>query len=79
MSVQQNYENAMLFLIAIHKKTNKFDLGVEGCQQSEISERIHMLAIKYINNKLGKVKDIPDIIEKITVENDYFTMVITPI
>jgi uncharacterized protein (UPF0333 family) len=31
MSVQQKYESAMLFLIAIHKKVNIFDLGVEGC------------------------------------------------
>jgi hypothetical protein len=30
MRVQQKYESAMLFLIAIHKKVNKFDLGVEG-------------------------------------------------
>ncbi len=31
MRVQQKYECAMLFFIAIHKKANKFELGVEGC------------------------------------------------
>ena len=28
MKVEQKYECAMLFLIAIYKKANKFDLGV---------------------------------------------------
>lgn len=32
MIVQQKFECAMLFLIAIHKKVNKFDLGVEGSE-----------------------------------------------
>lgn len=30
MKVQQKYESLMLFMIAIHKKANKFDFGVEG-------------------------------------------------
>ena len=41
----------MLFLIAIYKKANKFDLGVEG-SESEMSETIQMLAIDYINKRI---------------------------
>ena len=36
MKVEQKYESAMLFLIAIYKKVNRFDLGVEG-SETELS------------------------------------------
>lgn len=30
LKVEQKYECAMIFLIALFKKANRFDLGVEG-------------------------------------------------
>jgi hypothetical protein len=78
MSVQHKYESAMLFLIAIHKKVNIFDLGVEGCE-GEISDTIHMLAIEYINKIVSNIKNMPDIIKRLIEEEDYFKMVIIPI
>jgi hypothetical protein len=36
MKIEQKYESAMLFLIAIYKKANIFDLGVEG-SETELS------------------------------------------
>ena len=37
MKVEQKYECAMLFLIAIYKKANKFDLGVADSSPQELS------------------------------------------
>ena len=36
LKVEQKYECAMIFLIALHKKANIFHLGVEG-QEKEVS------------------------------------------
>ncbi len=78
MIVQQKFECAMLFLIAIHKKVNKFDLGVEG-SEAQISETIHVLAMEYIKKKLEMLKNMPNIIKYLTQEDEYFKMIITPI
>lgn len=32
LRIDRKYEECMLFLIAIHKKANKFDLGVKGSE-----------------------------------------------
>ena len=58
MKVEHKYECAMLFLIAIYKKANKFDLGVEG-SEAELSETIQMLAIDYINKRIENIKSMP--------------------
>ena len=42
----------MIFLIALHKKANRFDLGIEG-QEKELAEYSQMLTIEYINKKLN--------------------------
>lgn len=34
----------MIFLIALHKKANRFDLGVSG-QEKELGEYIQMLCV----------------------------------
>jgi hypothetical protein len=68
----------MLFFIAVHKKANKFELGVEGCD-AEIAETIQMLSIEYIQKKLGMVKNMPNIIKYLTQEDEYFKMIVTPI
>ena len=67
LKVEQKYECAMIFLIALHKKANRFNLGVEG-QEKELSEYIQMLCIEYINKKLGRIKDMPEILANIMEE-----------
>jgi len=44
LKVQQKYESLMLFLIAIHKKANKFDFGVDGTE-GEMDEKIQILVL----------------------------------
>jgi hypothetical protein len=44
LKVEQKYECAMIFLIAMHKKVNRFDLGVEG-QEKELREYGQMLSV----------------------------------
>jgi hypothetical protein len=44
LRLDKKYEECMLFLIAIYKKANKFDLGVEGSSE-EISKYIQDLTI----------------------------------
>lgn len=78
LKVEQKYECAMIFLIALHKKANRFDLGVEG-QEKEISEYIEMLSIEYINKKLGKIKEVPEIIDNLLNEEDYLKMIVIPL
>ena len=78
LKVEQKYECAMIFLIAQHKKANRFDLGVEG-QEKEISEYIEMLSIEYINKKLGKIKEVPEIIDNLLNEEDYLKMIVIPL
>ena len=46
----------MLFLIAIHKKANKFDLGVKGSEE-ELGRYIQEMAIEFINRVIGKFKN----------------------
>lgn len=48
----------MIFLIALYKGANRFDLGVSG-QEKELSEYIQMLCIDFINKKLGRMKEMP--------------------
>jgi hypothetical protein len=38
-----------------------------------------MLAIEYIKKKLSNVKNMPDIIKRLTEEDDYMKMIIIPI
>lgn len=45
----------MIFLTALYKKVNRFELGVVG-QEKELNEYSQMLCIEYINKKLGKIK-----------------------
>ena len=45
----------MLFLIAIYKGVNKFDLDVAN-RKEEICEYIHDLAIEYVNKIVTKLK-----------------------
>ena len=78
MKIEHKYECAMLFLIAMHKKANKFDLGVEG-SEAELSEAIQMLAIEYIQKRVEHIKTMPEIIKWITEKEDYFKMIVTPI
>ncbi len=68
----------MIFLIALHKKANRFDLGVAG-QQKEISEYIQMLCIDFINKKLGRMKEMPEIIENLLDQDDYLKMIVIPL
>ena len=68
----------MLFLIAICKKANRFDLGVQGSEK-EISEYVQMLATDFINNKVAKIKALPEIIKYITTNEEFFKIVIIPI
>ena len=76
--MEHKYECAMLFLIAIYKKANKFDLGVEG-SESEMSETIQMLAIDYINKRIETLKSMPEIINWITEKEEYFKIIVAPI
>lgn len=55
LKVEQKFECAMIFLIALHKKANRFDLGVAD-QQKEIGEYIQMLCLDFISKKLGRMK-----------------------
>lgn len=55
LRAEQRYECAMNFVIALFKKANRFDLGVEG-QEKELSEYVQMLCVEYINKKLGRMK-----------------------
>ena len=68
----------MLFLIAMTKKANKFDLGVEGSEK-QMSEYAQMLATDFINNKVAKIKTMPEIIKNITTNDEFFKMIIVPI
>lgn len=71
----------MLFLIAIHKKANKFDLGVKGHEQ-EISKYIQELSIEFINKVIGKFKydrDILENVERVVHNEEYLKNFIKPI
>ena len=78
LKVEQKFECAMIFLIAIYKHANRFDLGVVG-QEKELSEYIQMLCIDFINKKLGKMKEMPDIIENLLEQEDYLKMIVIPL
>lgn len=78
LKVEQKYECAMIFLIALHKKANRFDLGVEG-QEKELAEYSQMLTIEYINKKLGKIREVPEILENLLREEDYLKMIVIPL
>ena len=64
LKVEQKYECAMIFLIALYKKANRFDLGVAG-QEKVLNEYSQKLCIEYISKKLGKVKEVPEIINNL--------------
>ena len=68
----------MIFLIALYKGANRFDLGVSG-QEKELSEYIQMLCIDFINKKLGRMKEMPEIIDNLLEQNDYLKMIVTPL
>jgi hypothetical protein len=48
----------MIFLIALHKGANRFDLGVAG-QQKELGEYIQLLTLDFIGKKLGRIREMP--------------------
>jgi len=48
----------MIFLIALYKGANRFDLGVAN-QEKELGEYIQMLCVDFINKKLGRMKEMP--------------------
>ena len=54
----------MLFLIAIHKKANKFDLGVKG-SEIQLAKYIQQLAIEFINSVIGKFKNKRSVYENL--------------
>jgi hypothetical protein len=56
MMDNQQYVSAMLFLIALHKKLNKFNLGVEGTI-GEFDDIITKLTEKYLDEQLTKIND----------------------
>jgi hypothetical protein len=64
LKVEQRYESAMIFLIAMFKKVNKFDLEIEGSEK-ELSEYVQMLSVDFINKKLGIIKQMPEILKNI--------------
>jgi hypothetical protein len=68
----------MIFLIALHKKANRFDLGIEG-QEKELAEYSQMLTIEYINKKLGKIREVPEILNNLLREEDYLKMIVIPL
>ena len=68
----------MIFLIALHKKANRFDLGVDG-QEKELSDYIQMLCVDFINKKLGKLKEVPEMIEQIIQQEEYFKLLVIPL
>lgn len=97
MKVEQRYESVMVFLIAIYKKANKFDLGmgdplakaeqdpeskewqVQRLREKQLSEYIQFLAIEFISNKLLKIREIPEILENIISNDEFFKLIIMPI
>lgn len=100
MKVEQRYESVMLFLIAIYKKVNKFDLGMgdptqnknkfqlqedtvefqaQQFREKQLSEYIQLLTIEFISNKLLKIRDIPEILENMVSNQDFFKLIIMPI
>jgi len=76
--VEQKYECAMIFLIALHKKANRFDLDVGG-QEKELGEYIQMLCIEYVNKKLVRIKEVPEILNELLEKEDYLKMIVTPL
>jgi hypothetical protein len=38
-----------------------------------------MLCIEYINKKLGRMKDVPEIISNLLNEEDYLKMIVIPL
>jgi len=68
----------MIFLIALHKKANRFDLSIEG-QEKELAEYSQMLTIEYINKKLGKIREVPEILNNLLREEDYLKMIVIPL
>jgi hypothetical protein len=38
-----------------------------------------MLCIEYINKKLGKIKEVPEIINNLLNEDDYLKMIVIPL
>jgi hypothetical protein len=68
----------MIFLIALHKKANRFDLGVAG-QEKELGEYIQMLCVDFINKKMGRMKDMPEIIDNLLNEEVYLNMIVIPL
>ena len=38
-----------------------------------------MLCIDFVNKKLGRMKDMPEIIENLLEQEDYLKMIVTPL
>ena len=38
-----------------------------------------MISVEYINKKLGKIKDVPEIINNLINEEDYLKMIVIPL
>lgn len=44
-----------------------------------MDEKIQIIVLEYIQKKLQNLRNMPEIIEQMTPEDDYFKMVVTPI
>ena len=48
-------------------------------REKQLSEYIQLLSIEFITNKLLKIRDIPEILENIISNEEFFKLIIMPL